>query len=96
MFDKGHLRALIAVGTFLVVFGLMMTSLSTQYYQFFLAQGLCTGLGCACLFVPSIAIPSTYFTTRKALATGIVAAGGSIGMRLSLFKNLARSNSHTY
>ncbi|PWY74481.1 MFS general substrate transporter [Aspergillus sclerotioniger CBS 115572] len=79
IFDKGHLRSLIATGTFLVVFGLMMTSLSTKYYQLFLAQGLTIGIGCAFLFLPSIAIVATYFTSRRALATGITASGGSIG-----------------
>jgi MFS family permease len=80
IFDKGHLKTLIAIGTFLVVFGLMMTSLSTEYYQVFLAHGLTVGIGTAFLFLPSIAIVATYFTTHRALATGITAAGGSIGV----------------
>lgn len=79
IYDKGHLTSLLVVGTFLVVFGLMMTSLATEYYQVFLAHGLTTGLGCACLFLPSVAIVATYFTSRRALATGITASGGSIG-----------------
>jgi MFS family permease len=57
----------------------MMTSLGTEYYQIFLAQGLCVGLGTGCLFLPSVAIVATYFSTKRALATGITAAGGSIG-----------------
>lgn len=80
LFDKGHFRALISTGTFLVVFGMMMTSLSSSYYQIFLAQGVCVGLGAGCLFVPSVAIMATYFTTKRALMTGITAAGGSIGI----------------
>jgi hypothetical protein len=31
--DSGYLRVLITVGMILVVFGIMMTSLATQYYQ---------------------------------------------------------------
>src|SRR3569833_3407096 len=58
---------------------MMMTSIATQYWQIFLAQGLCVGLGTGCLFLPSVAIAATYFTTKRALAIGIVAAGGSIG-----------------
>ncbi|KAJ6141377.1 hypothetical protein N7470_009767 [Penicillium chermesinum] len=78
-FDKGYLKTLIALGTFLVVFGLMMTSLSTKYYQVFLAHGVAVGIGCACLFLPSVATVATYFSTKRAVATGIVASGGSIG-----------------
>ncbi|KAJ0414664.1 major facilitator superfamily domain-containing protein [Aspergillus carlsbadensis] len=79
IFDKGYLKALIAVGSFLVVFGLMMTSLSSKYYQVFLAHGITVGIGCAFLFLPSVAIVATYFTSKRALATGITASGGSIG-----------------
>jgi MFS family permease len=79
IFDRGHFRVLVIAGTFLTVFGLMMTSLATEYWQIFLAQGLCVGLGTACLFLPGVALTATYFTTRRALAIGVVAAGGSIG-----------------
>jgi MFS family permease len=37
------------------------------------------GLGTGCLFLPSVAIVATYFTTRRALAIGLVTSGGSIG-----------------
>ena len=57
----------------------MMTSLGTQYYQIVLAQGVCVGIGAGCLFVPSVAIVATYFTTKRALMIGIAAAGGSLG-----------------
>ena len=56
-----------------------MTSLATEYWQIFLAQGLCVGLGAGCLFLPSYAVVAAYFTTKRALAIGIVASGGSIG-----------------
>lgn len=79
VFDKGYLKSLIAIGSFLVVFGLMMTSLSTKYYQVFLAHGVAVGLGCAFLYLPSIAIVATYFTSRRGIATGITTSGGSIG-----------------
>lgn len=69
---------LITIGTFIVIFGLMVTSLSAKYYQVFLAYGLAVGIGCASFFFPSIAVVVTYSTTHRAL-TGITAAGGSIG-----------------
>ena len=79
LFDKGWYRLLISGGALLTVFGMMMTSLSTQYYELFLAQGVCVGLGTAVLFLPSVALTAQYFSTKRALATGIVASGGSVG-----------------
>ncbi|KAI9801590.1 MAG: hypothetical protein M1825_003269 [Sarcosagium campestre] len=77
--DAGYFFPIAFVGGFLEVFGMMMTSISTKYWQVFLAQGLCVGLGCGCLFTPSIAIIGTYFTTKRSLATGIAASGSSVG-----------------
>ncbi|KAI9830722.1 MAG: hypothetical protein M1819_005386 [Sarea resinae] len=79
VYDKGYFRTLIIVGTFLTTFGMMMTSIATEYYQIFLAQGVVVGLGAGCLFVPSVAVVAQYFTTKRALATGITASGGSVG-----------------
>lgn len=31
--DSGYLRPLMIIGSFLTVFGMMMTSLGTEYYQ---------------------------------------------------------------
>ena len=79
IFDWGHFRILLIVGTFLTVFGIMMNSISNNYWQVFLSQGFCVGLGTGCLFLPSVAIMAIYFTTKRALAIRVVAAGGSIG-----------------
>jgi MFS family permease len=78
-FDAGYIRTLLGVGSFLVIFGMMMTSLATQYYQIFLAQGLCTGIGAGMMFVPSIAVVSTYFDKNRAFAIGIGTSGSSFG-----------------
>ena len=59
IFDRGYVRHLIVTGTFLVVFGMMMTSLCKSYYQILLAQGICVGMGAGCLFIPSVAIMTT-------------------------------------
>ena len=78
LYDAGYFRPLVFTGSFLVVFGMMMTSLCTEYWQVILAQGICVGFGSGCLFIPSVAIVSTYFSTRKSLATGIAASGSSL------------------
>lgn len=73
-------RSFIAVfGTILTLLGMFMASLSTQYWQLFLAQGICVGLGAGCLFCPALAIVSTYFSSRKMLAIGICACGSATG-----------------
>ena len=79
LFDRGYARALVCVGSFLVVLGMMMTSLCSQYWQLVLSQGLVVGLGSGCLFVPSVAIIPMYFVKRRVLAMGIGAAGVSVG-----------------
>ncbi|TFY53571.1 hypothetical protein EVJ58_g9380 [Rhodofomes roseus] len=90
IYDKGHFRVLMIVGTFLMVFSLMMTSLSTKYYEIFLSLGVVFGLGSGCVFVPGVAIVSTYFNKRRGLAVGITTSGSSIGtvVYLSVFHQL--------
>lgn len=61
------------------VFGLMMTSLSTEYYHFILAQGVCSPIGASAIFYPAMSATSTWFFKRRALAFGIVTSGSSLG-----------------
>ncbi|KAL2811945.1 major facilitator superfamily domain-containing protein [Aspergillus granulosus] len=77
--DLGHLRPLIISGSFLVVFGMMMTSLATQYYQVLLAQGFCVGIGGGIAYIPALVVISTYFTTKRPIAIGVASIGSSVG-----------------
>lgn len=52
LYDKFGPRYLIIGGTFLHVFGLMMTSISDQYYQILLSQGVCSAIGVSAIFQP--------------------------------------------
>ncbi|KUJ09023.1 MFS general substrate transporter [Mollisia scopiformis] len=79
IYDKGYLKLLLAVGTFGVVFGHMMLSLCTEYWQVLLAQGFVIGIGGACLFVPALAVTQPYFSSRLGLALGVVGTGSSLG-----------------
>lgn len=79
IYDNGHLRPLLVVGGFGVVFGHMMLSLVHTYWQALLAQGFCIGLGAGCMFVPALAVLPTYFNTHLGLAVGLGAAGSSFG-----------------
>ncbi|KAI0153246.1 MFS general substrate transporter [Xylariaceae sp. FL1272] len=79
IFDRGHLRLLLITGTALVTFGLMILSICTQYWEALLAQGFSIGIGAGCLFVPTISILPTYFSTKLGLAVGLASSGSSIG-----------------
>jgi predicted MFS family arabinose efflux permease len=79
IYDAGYFRELLFGGSFLLILGQMMLSLCHAYWQVLLAQAFCIGIGCGMLFVPSVAILSTYFTTRLGAAVGLAAAGSSVG-----------------
>ncbi|KAK0653450.1 Aspyridones efflux protein apdF [Lasiodiplodia hormozganensis] len=79
LYDAGYFRAQVVTGSFLIVFGYMMLSLCDEYWQVMLAQGICVSLGSGAIFVPGVAILSTYFTRKVSLAVGIAASGSSVG-----------------
>ena len=58
VYDNYGPQVLLAVGTFFHVFGLMMASISTKYYQFILSQGICSAMGACMIFYPSMACVS--------------------------------------
>ncbi|KAK2806229.1 hypothetical protein FQN50_005954 [Emmonsiellopsis sp. PD_5] len=75
IFDIYGPRYLILFGTFFHVFGLMMTSLCTEYYQILLAQGVCSSIGICCLFTPGESLSTlrrTPYPNMKSLATNCV------------------------
>jgi len=77
--DAGYYRVVLVTGSLFVTVGIFMMSLSTQYWQLFLAQGICQGLGDGLLFCPTIALLSTYFVKKRALAISLAACGGATG-----------------
>lgn len=79
LFDRGYARTLTNVGSVLVVFGMMMTSLASEYWQFLLAQGFCIGLGHGCLFIVLVGQISLTFRRRRWMAIGLAQTGGSVG-----------------
>lgn len=77
--DNHGPKYLIIFGTFFHVFGLMMTSLCTEYYQFVLAQGICSPIGLNCIFQAGTTTIPTWFLKKRGLAFGIMAAGSGLG-----------------
>jgi len=79
LYDNYGPRYLLLGGTFLHVFGLMMASISHQYYQLVLAQGICSPIGASAIFYPAMSTLTTWFFKKRAFAFGIIAAGSSLG-----------------
>ncbi|KAK9447407.1 MFS general substrate transporter [Limtongia smithiae] len=79
LFDSYGPRVPILLGSFMHVFGLMMTSLSSKYYQIMLSQSVCSGIGCSLIFTPAMSAPYTYFHKKRAIAGGLTVAGSSLG-----------------
>jgi MFS family permease len=77
--DAGYYPIVYPVGCFLVVFGIFMASLGTEYWHILLAQGICCGFGSGMIFCPTLALASTYFQKRRSLALGIGASGSATG-----------------
>lgn len=77
--DAGYFRTVFGIGSALVVLGSLTASFATEYWQLFLSQGLCIGLGMGGLFCPVMAVLSTYFKRRRNLAIGIAISGSATG-----------------
>lgn len=79
LFDNFGPRWLLWGGTVTYIFGLMMVSLSSQYYQFFLAQAVVASLGSSAVFNACMSSLVTWFFRRRAAAFGIMVSGSSLG-----------------
>lgn len=79
LYDNYGPRYILLTGTFLHVFGLMMASISTQYYQLLLSQGVCSPIGASMIFYPAMSTVLSWFFKRRAFAMGIMASGSSLG-----------------
>lgn len=77
--DAGYYHVFLACGSLLQVLAVFMTSISTQYWQLFLAQGICKGLGDGLVFCPTVSLVATYFSRNRVVAMACAASGGATG-----------------
>ncbi|KAF1809065.1 MFS general substrate transporter [Eremomyces bilateralis CBS 781.70] len=77
--DAGLFLPTIATGLGFQLVGVFTTSLCTAYWQVFLSQGICLGIGHGLLFCPAMSLIPTYFSKKRALALAIAASGTATG-----------------
>ncbi|KAK7953556.1 hypothetical protein PG988_014250 [Apiospora saccharicola] len=79
LYDNYGPRWLLLIGTPLYCFGLMVLSLSTEYWQIFPAQSVISALGSGAIFTASLTSTTSWFFQKRASAFGIVNSGSSLG-----------------
>ncbi|KFZ03571.1 hypothetical protein V502_10835 [Pseudogymnoascus sp. VKM F-4520 (FW-2644)] len=77
--DAGYYRQVLITGCFFQIFGIFMTSLATTYWEIFLAQGICQGIGHGLVFAPTVGLVATYFSKHRSLAVAITTGGSGTG-----------------
>ena len=77
--DAGYYHAVLISGSVLQVLAIFTTSIATEYWQLFLSQGICKGLGDGLVFCPTVSLVATYFTSKRAVAMALTASGGATG-----------------
>ncbi|KAI0199348.1 major facilitator superfamily domain-containing protein [Astrocystis sublimbata] len=78
-FDRGHVRPLIWIGSFLLILGMFLVSITSQYWQIFITQSILMGFGFGCVYLPAPVIVSQYFHAKAALAMGAASTGSAVG-----------------
>lgn len=87
LFDRGHFRLLLRTGSALIGVGTILQGLCVEYWQLLLSQGVCIGLGMGCLAVPSLAVASSWFSSKLPLANGIIVSASGFGGYVSFGTN---------
>jgi MFS family permease len=79
LLDAGFFHWSLIPGMLIAALGMFMTSLCTEYWQFFLAQGVLNGIGNGMQFAPTLGLVSTYFKKNRSVALAIMASGSATG-----------------
>lgn len=79
IFDMYGSYYLCIAGSICFLASIMLTSVCNSYYQFFLAFGICGGIGVSLLMTPLIAVVGHWFNRKRGTALGAATVGGSLG-----------------
>lgn len=77
--DAGFFKTTWTTGAALTVIGIFASSFCKAYWQLFLSQGICMGIGCGLMFCPVVSLLPTYFRRYRCLAVGLSATGSATG-----------------
>ncbi|KAK5774239.1 hypothetical protein RI543_004528 [Arxiozyma heterogenica] len=78
-FDRNGSKRLLMIGTILYVGGIFALADCKALWQFILAFSVLTGLGTGILMTPLVSVIATWFNRKRAMATSVATAGGSVG-----------------
>jgi len=77
--DAGYYRITMITGFSLQIFGIFMASFAKNYWQAFLAQGVCSGIAGGLLWCPTVSLVSTWFLRKRSIALCLIFCGNSLG-----------------
>ncbi|KAL2099212.1 hypothetical protein ACEWY4_005692 [Coilia grayii] len=72
-------REISITGSIIIMVSIICSSYAPSLNVMFFTHGILTGVGSSFAFTPGMIMISQYFTTNRALATGIVMSGGAAG-----------------
>lgn len=79
VFDAHGPRWILAAGTVCLLLSAFLMAECTEYWHFMLVFGVLGGVGTSLIFTPAVSAIGHWFMVKRANATGIAAAGGSVG-----------------
>lgn len=79
MFDLGYFRIPFLSASCVIVASVFLTAECTQFWQFFLVQGLSLGVCCGIIVGPALVVISHWFDRKRGLAMSFAAIGASSG-----------------
>lgn len=79
VFDACGPRYLIFAGSVLLMISQLLLGVCKAYWHFLVVFGIVGGLGTSFVFTPSISAIGHFFLLKRGQATGLAAAGGSMG-----------------
>jgi MFS family permease len=79
VFDACGPRYLIFAGSVLLMTSQLLLGICKAYWHFLVVFGIIGGLGTSFVFTPSISAIGHFFLLKRGQATGLAAAGGSMG-----------------